>query len=252
MERTLVTLLLAIGVSCAPPLIEISPVTISSPPILATTTTTATSLQPELLAEPTELLPTTQKSISTTTTVEAMEGMTVKANKTVGEELDTEDDVEDNTTYAEQSFGIPVEITSVTSVITEQPAITTIAEEIITTTKAASTTPQPTRHPRLSGKERESIMSYLGNVDLTNIDNLVTTPTQEVAIAQELEYQELGLAPFTDPTPWQRLTREQQTEFNEKYLTLRSDLQDYSRNQFLSLPEDRQAHAYGAFLFTRS
>jgi len=134
-------------------------------------------------------------------------------------------------------------------VTTEQPATTTVANEILTTTTtAAPTTPEPTKPPRLSGKERESLISHLGNVDLTNVDKLVLTPTQRLAIAQELEYQELGLAPFTDPTPWQRLTREQQTEFNEKYLALRSDLQEYSRNQFLSLQEDKQAHAYRAFL----
>merc|ERR1712002_149354 len=74
------------------------------------------------------------------------------------------------------------------------------------------------------------------------------TPRQRLAIAQELENQKLGLAPFSDPTPWQRLSREQQEEFNRKYLALRPDLQEYSRDQFLSLPEDRQAHAFHAFL----
>ena len=145
-------------------------------------------------------------------------------------------------------------IEEVTKITTELPmATSTVGEELTTTTTPSiTTTPppqaQPTQPPRLSGKERESLISYLGNVDLTNIEKLVLTPRQKLAITQELEYQQLGLAPFTDPTPWQRLTREQQQEFNRKYLALRSDLQEYSRTQFLSLPEDRQAHAYGAFL----
>ena len=51
------------------------------------------------------------------------------------------------------------------------------------------------------------------------------TPRQRLAIAQELEYQQLGLAAFTDPTPWQRLSREEQLEFNRKYLALPAELQ---------------------------
>merc|ERR1711915_785816 len=74
------------------------------------------------------------------------------------------------------------------------------------------------------------------------------TPNQRTAVLQELEHQQLGLPPFTDLTPWQKLTRDQQIEFNRKYLSLRKDLQEYSRNQFLSLPVDRQEHAYNAFL----
>ena len=42
---------------------------------------------------------------------------------------------------------------------------------------------------------------------------------------QELSYQKLGLPAWSDPTPWQRLSREQQIEFNRKYLALPPDLQ---------------------------
>ena len=75
------------------------------------------------------------------------------------------------------------------------------------------------------------------------VDQLVLTPRQQLAILQELEHQESGLLPFTDPSPWERLTRVQQEEFNRKYLALRPELQEYSRNQFLSLPPERQEHA---------
>jgi len=102
--------------------------------------------------------------------------------------------------------------------------------------------------PRLSAKEREALISHLTVYDLSNVDPLVLTPRQQQAIVQELEHKKLGLAPFQDPTPWQRLTRDQQEEFNRKYLALRQDLQEYSRNQFLALPEERQEHAYNAFL----
>merc|ERR1711892_1047425 len=229
MNTFLITLLLAAGVSCAPPFLP-DPVTTTTKPIQETTvlalTETTTTLPTEDLpttVTPAEEITTTQKQDAITTTVAPTEVTTVEQKEEISEEVIT--------------------------VITEQPVTTTVAKEIITTTTtAAPTTPEPTKAPRLSGKERESRISHLGNVDLTNVDKLVLTPTQRLAIAQELEYQELGLAPFTDPTPWQRLTREQQTEFSEKYLALRSDLQEYSRNQFLSLPEDGQAHAYGAFL----
>merc|ERR1712106_278668 len=112
------------------------------------------------------------------------------------------------------------------------------------------TTPPPPVQttPGLSGKERKALISHLSKDNLGNVDQLVLTPRQKVAILQELEHQKLGLLPFTDPTPWQRLTREQQLEFNTKYLGLSLELQEYSRNQFLSLPDDRQAHAYAVFL----
>merc|ERR1711937_888335 len=117
------------------------------------------------------------------------------------------------------------------------PDVTTVAPTTTAPSTSSPTPPEPTTAPRIAARERESLISHLGNVDLTNVDKLVLTPRQRLAIAQELEYQQLGLAPYTDPTPWQRLSREQQEEFNRKYLALRSDLQEYSRNQFLSLPE---------------
>ena len=111
-----------------------------------------------------------------------------------------------------------------------------------------TTAPPPVQTtPDLSGKERKALISHLSKDNLGNVDQLVLTPRQKVAILQELEHQKLGLPPFTDTTHWQRLTGGQ-LEFNTKYLGLSLDLQEYSRNQFLSLPDDRQAHAYAVFL----
>ena len=65
----------------------------------------------------------------------------------------------------------------------------------------------------------------MAEADLSDLARLSLDPRQRLAIAQELEYQQLGLPAFTDPTPWQRLTRDQQLEFNRKYLSLPTHLQ---------------------------
>lgn len=88
----------------------------------------------------------------------------------------------------------------------------------------------------------------MSEADLSDLARLSLSPGQRLAIAQELEYQQLGLPAFTDPTPWQRLSRDQQLEFNRKYLSLPTHLQEYSRNQFLSLPDARQEKAYNTFV----
>merc|ERR1712142_505766 len=83
---------------------------------------------------------------------------------------------------------------------TTAPVVTTIApvttpKEITTTTAPPpppTTTTPPPPPPRLSGKEREALIAHLGNIDLTQTDKLVLTPRQRLAIAQELEYQQLG------------------------------------------------------------
>merc|ERR1719447_378860 len=113
---------------------------------------------------------------------------------------------------------------------TAAPVFTTLASvpavPEATTTTTAPPPPPPTKPPRLSGKAREALIAHLGNIDLRNTDKLVLTPRQRQAIAEELEYQQLGLQPFTDPTPWQRLSRAEQTAFNEKFLSLPRHLQE--------------------------
>lgn len=205
-------LLLAAGVSCAPPL---------------QTTTTAPA--------------------PTTTASEAV------VSTTVGAVITTEAAPE----VQEIITGLTEPAVAVTEVTTELPAATTTQEVVAETTTVATTTTTttttitttpPPPPPRLNGKQREALIGHLGNIDLRNTDTLVLTPRQRLAISQELEYQQLGLPAFTDPTPWQRLSREQQEEFNRKYLALRPELQEFSKGQFTSLPEDRQEHAFNMFI----
>jgi len=132
---------------------------------------------------------------------------------------------------------------------TTDDSFTTVSP-ITTTTDISepATTHPPPPEPRLSGKERQSLIAHLTDVDLTTIEKLVLSPRQKAALTQELEYKRLGLPAFSDPTPWQRLNRDEQQQFNEKYLALRSDLREYSKVQFTSLPEEMQEHAYKMFL----
>jgi len=127
---------------------------------------------------------------------------------------------------------------------------TTIATTTVTTTP--STTAFPTIRyestERLSADTRRYLLQDVPTIGLDQLGKLNLSPKQRLALSQEFEYQQLGLPPFTDPTPWQRLTRDQQLEFNRKYLSLPPVLQEYSRNQFLSLPDDRQEKAYNTFV----
>merc|ERR1712223_466162 len=190
-------LLLAAGVSCAPP-IELD---------TTTTTTTTTTTEAVTTAKPTEapeivVVTTTTGSVASEVTEAATEAVT----KAVVE-LVTEADI--ITGHTEPA--IEAEVTTVLPVATTEQATTTTTVPTTTTTTTTTTTPPP---PRLSGKEREALIGHRGNIDLRNTDTLVLTPRQRLAISQELEYQQLGLASFADPTPWQRLSRNQQEEFN--------------------------------------
>merc|ERR1711976_1106400 len=158
-------------------------------------------------------------------------------------------EVEDFITGVTDPTDIVVEVTTTADVSsTTQEIITSTTTATTTTTTTATTTTLPPPPPRLSGKEREALIAHLGNIDLKNTDTLVLTPRQRLAISQELEYQQIGLAAFTDPTPWQRLSRQQQEEFNKKYLQLTPELQEFSKRQFTSLSEERQEHAFSMFL----
>ena len=77
----------------------------------------------------------------------------------------------------------------------------------------------------LTGKERRGLVSHLTDLELASGTNLVLTPRQKIALKQELELRRKGLSPWSDPTPWQRLSRDEQKLFNEKYLSLPPDLQ---------------------------
>jgi len=123
---------------------------------------------------------------------------------------------------------------------------TAITEGIPTTTTTRSTAVKVS--PQLPALVRKALLSHLTVYDLQHLDPLLLSHRQRQAILQELRHQQQGLPPFTDPSPWQTLSRNQQEEFNRKYLLLRKDLQEFSRNQFLTLPPDRQVYAYQAFL----
>ena len=71
---------------------------------------------------------------------------------------------------------------------------------------------------------------------------------QRAALDEKRRYGELGLDPWADPNPWQRLTREQQLAFNEAYLALGDDVQEFARQMFVTVSEAQQEHAFNAFL----
>jgi len=269
-------LLLAAGVFCAPPL-ELVPDSTPAPPNRLETTQTSLPYIDSTTSVVTNVETSTQKKLdSMTTETEKLQETTaasasqqlmikVKQIEEIVQVLTTELPIEaipakeltiEEIPVTELTIqGIPAKELSTTTT----PATTTTMKiqplaELSTTSKPAPTqtpapitTPAP-RPPYVSAKEREALISYLGNVDLTKVDKLILNQRQQLAITQELEHQQLGLTPFTDPTPWQRLTRDQQKEFNRKYLALRKDLQEFSRNKFLSLSEEMQEHAYNAFL----
>lgn len=85
--------------------------------------------------------------------------------------------------------------------------------------------PPPAPEPWMSGKERRALVSHLRDLDLETGAALVLTPRQKLALRQELEARRMGLAAWTDLTPWQKLTRAEQRKFNEKYLALPAELQ---------------------------
>merc|ERR1712080_394634 len=84
------------------------------------------------------------------------------------------------------------------------------------------------------------------DLESANLDEL--SARQKAALEQELNYRELGLEPWADPNPWQRLTREQQLAFNEAYLALGDDVQEFARQMFVTVSEAQQEHAFNAFL----
>jgi len=149
------------------------------------------------------------------------------------------------------TLGDNVEVTTILSVgqeDEEENATTIMPSSTSTLVPITPTAPPSQPPPRLSGKEREALISHLGQVDLSTTDKLILTPKQQLAITQELEYRKLGVQPFQDPSPWQRLTKEEQLNFNKKYLALPTEVQEFARVQFTSVPEEIQEHAFNMFL----
>ena len=98
----------------------------------------------------------------------------------------------------------------------------TIEPQKVSTSTAA---PTPPPEPWMSGKERRALVSHLHDLDLESGAALVLTPRQKLALRQELEARRMGLAAWTDLTPWQKLSRAEQRRFNDKYLALPVELQ---------------------------
>merc|ERR1711936_1292680 len=80
----------------------------------------------------------------------------------------------------------------------------------ITTHVPVTVAPQKQEEPvstRIPGSERRTLLLRL-DLETAKLEEL--TARQKTALEQEVSYRELGLDPWTDPNPWQRLTREQQ------------------------------------------
>ena len=106
----------------------------------------------------------------------------------------------------------------------------------------------PTKAHTLTAAQREGLIGHLLSLDLQPGDKIGLTPDQRLAVEQELEYRRLGLPDFTDPDPWQKLSREEQSEFNRKFRELSQELQVFSSNQFNTLPESFLEHAFNMFI----
>ena len=134
-------------------------------------------------------------------------------------------------------------------------AATTFVPQTFTTQRPLDTThipitvaPQreePDANTRIPGSERRALLLRL-DLESAKLEEL--SARQKAALEQELSYRELGLEPWSDPNPWQRLTREQQLAFNEAYLALGDEVQEFARQMFLTVSEAQQEHAFAAFL----
>ena len=166
------------------------------------------------------------------------------------------------TTEIPTTTSIPVVTTEAPQATTESPlattvvAATTFVPQTFTTQRPLDTTHIPVTvapekvkeagaSTRIPGSERRALLLRL-DLESAKLEELSTR--QKAALEQELSYRELGLEPWTDPSPWQRLTREQQLAFNEAYLALGDDVQEFAREMFVTVSEAQQEHAFAAFL----
>ena len=125
----------------------------------------------------------------------------------------------------------------------DEALILTTAAPAVVTIRTVSTTA-----PRLTATQREELIGHLAGVNLQSGEKTVLTPDQKLAVEQELEYRRVGLPPFDDPDTWQRLSRQEQTEFNRKFRELSEELQVFSSNQFNTLPDTFLEHAFNMFI----
>ena len=143
---------------------------------------------------------------------------------------------------------VPLATTTVAATTFAPQSFTTQQPTLDTTHVPVTVAPQKQEEPvstRIPGSERRTLLLRL-DLETAKLEEL--TARQKAALEQEVSYRELGLDPWTDPNPWQRLTREQQLAFNEAYLALGDDVQEFARQMFLTVSEAQQEHAFAAFL----
>ena len=143
---------------------------------------------------------------------------------------------------------VPLATTTVAATTFAPQSFTTQQPTLDTTHVPVTVAPQKQEEPvstRIPGSERRTLLLRL-DLETAKLEEL--TARQKTALEQEVSYRELGLDPWTDPNPWQRLTREQQLAFNEAYLALGDDVQEFARQMFLTVSEAQQEHAFAAFL----
>ena len=192
------------------------PASLAAPPFIPDPTTTTTTA------------PTTTTEISTTTSVPVP--VTTQAPQATTE-TPLATTVVAATTLVPESFS------------TQRPLDTTLTPA--TDAPAQKEKEQGASVTRIPGSERRALLLRL-DLESANLQEL--SARQKAALEQELSYRELGLEPWSDPNPWQRLTREQQLAFNEAYLALGDEVQEFARQMFLTVSEAQQEHAFAAFL----
>jgi len=149
-----------------------------------------------------------------------------------------------------------------------EPQPTTVASTVITaaiteatTETALETTTEIRRTTATETTTEAALLEVTAPSQTVNADEIGHKTTTETVITTSTVPEKVDKEPpieeeknlnenqeMFELSPWQRLSSEQQKLFNEKYKSLSPVLQAYSRSKFLSLPVDRQEHAYAAFL----
>ncbi|XP_023328814.1 putative mediator of RNA polymerase II transcription subunit 12 isoform X2 [Eurytemora carolleeae] len=255
-NNLILCLLLAGSVVCAPPWPTDSPV--STTPV-STNPVSINSVSPDAV-------PSTLVSISPDVSITTVSTI---IDSTFERKLSNDDDLQLNSTdhqnvqkfitsdldkVENQTKPTPVDLSTdgpKGEVVTEP--VSAIGEEdealVLTLAPGSETNSHvPTQAPTLTAAQREDLIGHLLSLDLQPGDKIGLTPDQRLAVEQELEYRRLGLPDFTDPDPWQKLSREEQSEFNRKFRELSQELQVFSSNQFNTLPESFLEHAFNMFI----
>ena len=250
-------LLLAAGASTAPP------------KIYSTTTTTTTTSTPLTTISSTTVasLPTTTILPETTTTVKSSDAVELTTEKSKDAAELTTQKTKDAAEVITVKSSDAAELTTASFILPKEP-IATATEAVVKSVSVEDNTididsvvePKKTNEAQKEEAEVEETVENdeEGSGDSVKVEKttenqiIVTTttssPVTETVQATTAAAVQANIQPDATASPWERLTRVQQEEFNRKYLELRPELQEFSRQQFLSLAEDGRTHAYAAFL----